>query len=57
MSAQPRCLIDRSRPCGGCVASCPADCPYGYLLADEETLHRRFGHPDPKADHTVTDHA
>jgi hypothetical protein len=53
MSPQPRCLIDRSRPCGGCVASGPADCPYGYLLADEVALHRRFGHPDPQTIHAA----
>lgn len=37
----PRCLLDRSRPCGGCVAASPAECPYGYLLADDATLERR----------------
>jgi hypothetical protein len=45
MSPQPRCLIDPSRPCGACIASSPAECPYAYLLADETTLQRRYGHP------------
>jgi hypothetical protein len=50
MAAVPLCLLDRSRPCGGCVASGPADCPYAYLLADDETLERRSGqHSDPSA--------
>jgi len=33
----PRCLLDRSRPCGGCVAVGPHECPYAYLLGDEVT--------------------
>lgn len=35
MAATPKCLIDRARPCGGCVADSPATCPYAYLLADD----------------------
>jgi hypothetical protein len=42
-----RCLIDPGRPCGACIAPSPAECPYAYLLADEQTLHRRYGHPAP----------
>jgi hypothetical protein len=45
----PRCLIDPTRPCGACIAPSPAECPYAYLLADEQTLHRRYGHPAPGA--------
>ena len=48
MPATPRCLIDPARPCGGCIAPSPAECPYAYLLADEQTLHRRYGHPAPE---------
>ena len=47
MPPTPRCLIDPTRPCGGCIAPSPAECPYAYLLADEETLARRYGHPAP----------
>jgi hypothetical protein len=39
--AEARCLLDRSRPCGGCVAADPVQCPYAYLLADLYTLRRR----------------
>ncbi len=28
----PRCILDRERPCMGCVADSPAECPYPYLL-------------------------
>jgi predicted Fe-S protein YdhL (DUF1289 family) len=35
MAPTPRCVIDRSRPCGGCLASGPDECPYAYLVADE----------------------
>lgn len=27
-----RCVIDRSRGCGQCIAPSPAECPYTYLL-------------------------
>ena len=47
MSPTPRCLIDPTRPCGACIAPSPAECPYAYLLADEQALHRRYGHPAP----------
>ena len=49
MAPQPRCLIDRSRPCGGCVAPSPAECPYAYLLADDDALARRYGRPVPES--------
>lgn len=45
MPPPPRCLIDPGRPCGGCIAPSPAECPYAYLLADDDTLRRRYGHP------------
>jgi hypothetical protein len=48
VSPTPRCLIDPTRPCGGCIAPSPAECKYAYLLADEQTLHRRYGHPAPE---------
>lgn len=35
MAPTPRCVIDRSRPCGGCLAPGPDECPYAYLVADE----------------------
>lgn len=41
MAPTPKCLLDHSRPCGGCVAASPQECPYGYLLADDETLRAR----------------
>jgi hypothetical protein len=28
----PRCIIDRDRPCRGCIAASPRECPYPYLL-------------------------
>lgn len=27
-----RCVIDRTRGCGQCIAPSPAECPYVYLL-------------------------
>ena len=36
MRPEPRCVIDRSRPCGGCVAPSPRECPYAYLLDPDE---------------------
>lgn len=43
MTPTPRCLLDRERPCGGCVASSPADCPYTFLLQDtEEDVPTRY---------------
>ena len=34
----PKCIIDRSRPCGGCVADSPAVCPYVYLLRQSDAM-------------------
>ena len=34
MKPDPKCTIDRARPCRGCIAASPADCPYPYLLGD-----------------------
>jgi hypothetical protein len=34
--AEPRCVIDRSRACGGCIAPNPRECPYAYLLDPAE---------------------
>jgi hypothetical protein len=31
----PRCVIDRSRPCNACVAANPQECPYPFLLGDD----------------------
>ncbi len=31
---EPRCVLDRARPCRGCIATSPVDCPYRYLLDD-----------------------
>lgn len=28
----PKCILDRSRACNGCVADSPATCPYPYIL-------------------------
>ncbi len=36
MRPEPKCVIDRSRPCGSCVAVGPEECPYAYLLDPEE---------------------
>lgn len=36
MRPDPRCIIDRARPCRGCIASSPIDCPYPYLLAESD---------------------
>jgi hypothetical protein len=41
MAPTPKCIIDRSRPCGGCVADSPATCPYVYLLADGPAVDLR----------------
>ncbi len=44
MRPEPRCVIDRSRPCGGCIAAGPQECPYAYLLdADELASIARAG--------------
>jgi hypothetical protein len=32
MRPDPKCVIDRSRPCGSCIAASPRECPYAYLL-------------------------
>ena len=29
---EPKCVIDRSRACGACVAPGPSQCPYAHLL-------------------------
>jgi hypothetical protein len=31
----PRCVIDRAKPCLGCIAANPRECPYPYLLAED----------------------
>lgn len=54
MRPDPRCIIDRARPCRGCIASSPIDCPYPYLLAepdadDDPDLDLDLGDPDPVA--------
>lgn len=36
MRPEPKCVIDRTRLCGACVAPSPRDCPYVYLLDPEE---------------------
>lgn len=36
MRAAAKCIIDRSRPCGACVAPSPQECPYLYLLDPDE---------------------
>jgi hypothetical protein len=36
MRAEPRCVIDRSRSCGSCIAASPRLCPYAYLLDADE---------------------
>ncbi|MHB1612917.1 MAG: hypothetical protein ACYCXA_12465 [Actinomycetes bacterium] len=40
-------MIDRTRPCGQCVASGPDECPYAYLLDDAERREvlARMGSP------------
>lgn len=58
MRPPPKCIIDRSRPCGACIAPSPQECPYAFLLEPEElaaiarpetrTGHRRC--PTPRAE-------
>jgi AhpD family alkylhydroperoxidase len=36
MRPAPKCVIDRSRPCGACIAPGPQQCPYAYLLDPAE---------------------
>jgi hypothetical protein len=36
MRPAPKCLIDRTRPCGACIAPSPQECPYAYLLDPDE---------------------
>jgi hypothetical protein len=36
MRADPKCVIDRSRACGACIAPSPRECPYAYLLDPDE---------------------
>lgn len=36
MRPAPKCVIDRSRACGGCLAPSPQECPYAFLLDPEE---------------------
>lgn len=36
MRPAPKCVIDRSRACGGCIAPSPQECPYAFLLDAEE---------------------
>ncbi|MBG0817552.1 hypothetical protein [Planomonospora sp. ID82291] len=42
MKPDLKCVMDSSRPCGGCSASGPSECPYAYLLG--------AGEPDPVAE-------
>lgn len=47
MRPDARCVIDRSRPCGACIAPNPRECPYAYLLdADERAAVVRAARPD-----------
>ncbi|MFC4060601.1 hypothetical protein ACFOWE_20045 [Planomonospora corallina] len=42
MQSDPKCVLDQSRPCGGCSAAGPHECPYAYLVEP--------GEPDPAAE-------
>ena len=41
----PRCVIDRAKPCLGCIAPNPQECPYPYLLAEDPAPAVRLGAP------------
>jgi hypothetical protein len=36
MRLESTCVVDPSRPCGGCSAPGPRQCPYLFLLDPEE---------------------
>jgi hypothetical protein len=51
MRADPKCVIDRSRVCGACIAPSPRECPYAYLLDSDElaSVVEANRHARPKA--------